>query len=110
MPSAQFDGFCNLLRWYDLMQHTADSCKLFTPVAIPLPAFVPPPPPAASTRPAKSTAATSAAPVSSLFPAYITLKGTLQAQRFEVAPVWVWQWWIMPRWFGIGTVCAMQSP
>jgi hypothetical protein len=68
MPSAQFDGFCNLLRWYDLIQHTADSSKLFTPVTIPLPAFVPPPPPAVSTRPAKSTAAASAAPVSGLFP------------------------------------------
>lgn len=61
LPAAQYDSSCNLLRWFNLIQHTADSCKLFTPVHIPLPAFVPPPPPAVSAKTgAKSTAASTA--------------------------------------------------
>jgi len=27
LPVAQVDQFCNLLRWYDLMQHTADKVR-----------------------------------------------------------------------------------
>lgn len=95
LPTAQYDSFCNLLRWYDLLQHTADSSKLFSPVAIPLPAFVPPPPPAVTTKTAKSTTAASTATVSrvqakgfsfSLFPllGWVQVDDVFTAGRFWV--------------------------
>ncbi|WIA21084.1 hypothetical protein OEZ85_005404 [Tetradesmus obliquus] len=67
LPAAQTNQSCNLLRWFDLIQHTAGAAAAgFAAVAVPLPAFVPlpPPPPPASSKPAASTAtsATSAAP------------------------------------------------
>ncbi|GBF95548.1 hypothetical protein Rsub_08529 [Raphidocelis subcapitata] len=46
MPPAQTDQFCSLLRWFDLLQHTADPAQaVFKHRALPLPRFVPPPPP-----------------------------------------------------------------
>eukprot|EP00882_Tetradesmus_deserticola_P026648 GHRQ01029414.1.p1 GENE.GHRQ01029414.1~~GHRQ01029414.1.p1 ORF type:complete len:190 (+),score=76.91 GHRQ01029414.1:163-732(+) len=64
LPAAQTNQSCNLLRWFDLIQHTADTAAAgFSAVAVPLPAFVPLPPPPASSKPAASaaTSATSAA-------------------------------------------------
>jgi hypothetical protein len=48
-PVAQHGHFCNLLRWYDLLHHTADAQRLFpapTPFARPRYAAPLPPPPA----------------------------------------------------------------
>jgi hypothetical protein len=67
LPAAQTNQSCNLLRWFDFIQHAADAAAAaagFAAVAVPLPAFVPLPPPApASSKPAASaaTSATSAA-------------------------------------------------
>eukprot|EP00879_Flechtneria_rotunda_P016430 GHRR01017194.1.p1 GENE.GHRR01017194.1~~GHRR01017194.1.p1 ORF type:complete len:396 (+),score=148.00 GHRR01017194.1:73-1260(+) len=69
LPGAQTDSFCNLLRWYDLIQHTVDAASIFSIVHIPLPACVPPLPPVVhnnSKADSKSTTSTStAAPASS---------------------------------------------
>jgi hypothetical protein len=65
LPAAQTNQSCNLLRWFDLIQHSADAAAAgFAAVPVPLPVFVPlPPPPPASSKPAASaaTSATSAA-------------------------------------------------
>lgn len=64
LPAAQSSQLCNLLRWFDLIQHTAGAAAAgFQPVAVRLPAFVPLPPPAAaapSSKPAASTAPSAA--------------------------------------------------
>lgn len=54
MPKAQVDQFCSLLRWFNLMQHTAAKGSAFTVVPIPAPRYVPPPPPAPPAAPAAS--------------------------------------------------------
>ncbi|KAL4429006.1 hypothetical protein ABPG77_006045 [Micractinium sp. CCAP 211/92] len=45
-PVAQHGHFCNLLRWYDLLHHTADSQRLFPAASFARPRYVAPPPPA----------------------------------------------------------------
>lgn len=45
-PVAQHGHFCNLLRWYDLLHHTADSQALYPAATFAKPPLVPPPPPA----------------------------------------------------------------
>lgn len=55
-PAAQTLHFCNLLRWWDLLQHTADVKGLYQPLAFAKPRFVAPLPPAAAAP--KAAAAT----------------------------------------------------
>ena len=44
-PIAQHFHFQNLLRWYDLIHHTADKQKLFPAAPFKQAKFQPPPPP-----------------------------------------------------------------
>ncbi|KAF6263252.1 hypothetical protein COO60DRAFT_1624675 [Scenedesmus sp. NREL 46B-D3] len=81
LPAAQTNQSCNLLRWFDLIQHSADAAAAgFAAVAVPLPAFVPPPPPPASSKPAAyaATSATSSAT------GQVSAEATAQ-QRLEAA-------------------------
>ncbi|KAF8056858.1 Aimp1 [Scenedesmus sp. PABB004] len=57
LPGAQAGAFTNLLRWLDLLQHTADAGGEFARVPIVLPAFVPPPPPPSAERASKAGSA-----------------------------------------------------
>lgn len=53
-PVAQHGHFCNLLRWYDLLNHTADAQGLFPAASFVRPKYVaPPPPPPAEPKAAK---------------------------------------------------------
>lgn len=58
-PAAQTLHFCNLLRWADLLQHTADVAGLYQLLAFQKPVFVPPvaPPPAPKAAAAAPAAA-----------------------------------------------------
>ena len=55
VPVAQHGHFCNLLRWYDLLHHTADAQRLFAaPTRFARPKYAaPPPPPPAEPKAAK---------------------------------------------------------
>lgn len=53
-PVAQHGHFCNLLRWYDLLNHTADGAGEFPAASFLRPRYVPPPPPAAEPKAAKN--------------------------------------------------------
>lgn len=44
-PVAQHGHFCNLLRFYDLLHHTADAQRLFPAASFERPRYVAPPPP-----------------------------------------------------------------
>ena len=59
-PIAQHGHFCNLLRWYDHIHHTADPGALFRPASFSKPAFQPPPA-AASAAPAAAAKGSAAA-------------------------------------------------
>lgn len=75
-PIAQHAYFCNLIRWYDYINHLADADKLYPAIVVAKPRFVPPPPPQvvpkekkaangaegkpANGKPADATAATTA--------------------------------------------------
>lgn len=49
LPAAQVGIFCNLLRWSDYLQHTADRQGIFERVRFEKPRLIkPPPPPVAS--------------------------------------------------------------
>lgn len=56
-PVAQTQHFCNLIRWYDLLQNTADAKGFFPRVPVTRPRYVPPPPPAPAAAPAAAAAA-----------------------------------------------------
>ncbi|PSC67857.1 nucleic acid-binding [Micractinium conductrix] len=61
-PVAQHGHFCNLLRWYDLLHHTADAAQLFPAASFQRPAYVaPPPPPPAEPKAGKADKAAGAA-------------------------------------------------
>jgi aminoacyl tRNA synthase complex-interacting multifunctional protein 1 len=56
-PVAQHGHFCNLLRWYDLLHHTADTQRLFPAAKFERTRYVaPPPPPTAEPKASKDKA------------------------------------------------------
>lgn len=101
LPPAQIDSLCNLLRWFDLMQHlTADAASgsgaaaTFPFVTLPLPAYVPPPPPpppaAAAAAASAASSATAVSSGKSSAPAAATDAAAQQVRLLAWDAQWPW--------------------
>ncbi len=82
-PVAQTQHFCNLIRWYDLLQNTADAKGFFPRVPVTRPRYVAPPPPAPAAAPAAAAAAAAGGKVG----------GAGRLSRNFVTPGRLMGWW-----------------
>jgi len=59
-PVAQHAHFCNLIRWYDYVNHVADADNLYPAIVVAKPRFAPPPPPQLAAKEKTAAAANGA--------------------------------------------------